>query len=51
MGKADGTEVSEAEWRTFLEAEVTPAFPDGLMVLNGFGLWRGSAGTMPREIA
>ena len=49
MGKADGSEVSDAEWRTFLEAEVTPRFPDGLMVLTGVGLWRGSEGSQARE--
>ena len=49
MGKADGGEVSDGEWRAFLEAEVASRFPEGLMVLTGFGLWRGSEGGQARE--
>ena len=33
--RQDGSEVSDAEWRAFLDAEVSPRFPDGLMVLTG----------------
>ena len=40
--KPDGSEVSDAEWRMFLDAEVSPRFPDGLMVLTGYGQWRSS---------
>jgi hypothetical protein len=54
LGRAEGGEVSEAEWRAFLDAEVTPRFPDGLMVLTGYGQWRssetGSAGETSRVI-
>ena len=32
-----GRVVGEAEWADFLEAEVTPRFPDGLTVLSGLG--------------
>lgn len=39
--KPDGSVVSEAEWREFLDSEVTPRFPDGLTVLNGSGQWQG----------
>jgi hypothetical protein len=49
LGKADGTEVSDAEWREFLDVEVSPRFPDGLMVLTGYGQWRDSAGDRSRE--
>jgi uncharacterized protein DUF3574 len=49
MGKADGNEVSDAEWRAFLETEVSPRFPEGLMVLTGLGLWRSSEGSQARE--
>ena len=50
MGRKDGSEVSEAEWRTFLNNEVTPRFPDGLTVLPGYGQWRsGATGTLARE--
>jgi hypothetical protein len=29
MGKKDGSEVSDTEWRAFLDTEVSPRFPDG----------------------
>jgi hypothetical protein len=32
--------VSEAAWRQFLAAEVTPRFPDGLTVVDAAGQWR-----------
>jgi hypothetical protein len=32
--------VSEAAWRQFLAAEVTPRFPDGLTVTDAAGQWR-----------
>ncbi len=49
LGRKDGGEIAEAEWRAFLDTEVTPRFPDGLTVLNGYGQWRNSAGTIARE--
>jgi hypothetical protein len=49
MGKKDGSEVSDAEWRAFLDAEVTTRFPDGLMVLTGDGQWRSSVGGRAKE--
>ena len=39
--KPDGTAVSEAEWQAFLDAEVTPRFPEGLTVLSGAGQYQG----------
>ncbi len=37
--------ISEAQWRTFLDKEVTPRFPDGLTVFDAYGQWlfRGDA--------
>lgn len=49
MGRKGGGEVSEEEWRAFLDAEVTPRFPDGLTVLTGYGQWRNQAGTVAKE--
>jgi len=41
VGNEDGTGViDEARWRSFLDGEVTPRFPDGLTVLDGYGQWR-----------
>lgn len=36
--------VSDQEWASFLDTEVTPRFPAGLTVLRGPGQWRGSDG-------
>lgn len=49
MKKSDGTEVSEDDWRTFLDTEVTPRFPDGLTVLTGYGQWRNQSGVVGKE--
>jgi hypothetical protein len=52
FGRAIGTqgEVSEAEWQDFLATAVTPAFPDGLTVLDAQGQWKDAAtGTLVRE--
>ena len=37
--------ISEAQWRQFLDREVTPRFPDGLTVFDAYGQWlfRGAA--------
>jgi hypothetical protein len=49
LGKQGGGEVSEEEWRAFLETEVTPRFPDGLTVLAGYGQWRSRSGEVARD--
>ncbi len=41
--------ISIASWQEFLSETVTPAFPEGLTVLNGNGQWRNSKGTITRE--
>jgi len=35
--------VSEAQWRRFLDREISPRFPDGLTVLDAKGEWRDPA--------
>ncbi|HEY0504086.1 MAG TPA: DUF3574 domain-containing protein [Lysobacter sp.] len=41
VGNEDGSgTIDEARWRAFLDAQVTPRFPDGLTVLDGYGQWR-----------
>jgi hypothetical protein len=47
IGDAPG--VSDADWRAFVDAEVTPRFPDGLTVLDAAGQWRGETGAIARE--
>jgi len=46
---AGGAMVSEAEWRGFLDEEVTPRFPDGFTVADVSGQWRGNSGAIVRE--
>jgi hypothetical protein len=43
LGPADHPElgVGEAEWRAFLDREVTPRFPAGLSVVDVYGQWQG----------
>ena len=43
--------MSEADWLAFLDAEVTPRFPEGLTVLTGQGQWRNAQGQIARETA
>ena len=45
----DRPDVSDADWRTFLDEEVTPRFPDGLTVMDAAGQWRGESGAIDRE--
>lgn len=45
-----GGEVSDAQWRQFLDEVVTPRFPDGLTVLDVAGQWKSTrTGTIARE--
>ena len=43
LGPADHPErgISEADWRVFLDREVTPRFPSGLSVVDVYGQWQG----------
>src|SRR5688572_6662216 len=41
MSRPDGSTISESEWERFLDAEITPRFPDGLTVLSAAGQWQG----------
>lgn len=41
LSRGDGGTVEEPQWQDFLTREVTPRFPDGFTVLNGYGQWRG----------
>lgn len=46
-----GGAVTESEWRTFLQQEVTPRFPEGLTVWQADGQWRESNGKIGHERA
>ena len=45
----DKAGVGEADFRRFVDEELTPRFPDGLTVLDGGGQWRGEENRMIRE--
>lgn len=47
--RADKPEVSDTEFKQFLDQEVTPRFPDGLTVLKGFGQFREADGQIVQE--
>ncbi|MEP6849836.1 MAG: DUF3574 domain-containing protein [Acidobacteriota bacterium] len=44
-----GDVVSEEQWRQFLATEVTPRFPDGFTVLEGYGQYRDKSGKITSE--
>jgi hypothetical protein len=52
LGLADQPErgISEAQWRAFLDKEVTPRFPDGLTVIDVYGQWQGKQETTPERL-
>jgi len=52
LGPADATDkgVSEAQWRDFLDKEVTPRFPDGLSVVDVYGQWQGKNQATPERL-
>lgn len=52
LGPADHPEqgVTEAEWRGFLDREVTPRFPSGFSVVDMYGQWKGRSRTTPERL-
>ena|SRR5579871_6560568 len=42
--------VSEADWRAFLDTEVTPRFPAGLSVVDVYGQWLSKGQATPEHI-
>jgi len=44
-----GPPVSDQEFSAFMDAEVTPRFPDGLTLMSGLGQYRGSDGRLTKE--
>jgi hypothetical protein len=47
--RPDGSAVAAAEWDAFLDAEITPRFPEGLTVLSGAGQWQEADGDIVEE--
>src|SRR5262245_34948673 len=46
---ANGRVVSGEQFKAFLDAEITPRFPEGLTVLDGFGQFKNSTGMIQQE--
>lgn len=49
MNKGGDAMVSDEDWDRFLETEVTPRFPQGFTVFEGFGQYRNSSNKIVRE--
>jgi hypothetical protein len=49
--KRKGGRVGPRDFRRFLAREVTPRFPAGLTIFEGFGQWRSASGEFHRETA
>ena len=47
--RPDGGQVHEQEWQAFLDAVVTPRFPEGLTITSATGQWRGANGKVESE--
>lgn len=45
----DGSRMTDDAWQKFLDTEVTPRFPDGLTVLQGYGQFLDSQGVIRSE--
>ncbi len=52
LGPANHLEqgVSEADWHSFLDREVTSRFPDGFSVIDVYGQWQGKDETSPERL-
>ncbi|MBF2022196.1 MAG: DUF3574 domain-containing protein [Hydrococcus sp. C42_A2020_068] len=44
-----GKQITEVQWQQFLNDEITPHFREGLTVLEGYGQYLNSSGTILRE--
>jgi len=49
MSRRDAPPLSDEEWQSFVDEEVTPRFPDGLTIFQGYGQWRNSKGLIAKE--
>jgi Protein of unknown function (DUF3574) len=49
LSRAGGPDITEAEFRGFIDTQVTPRFPEGLTLLTGNGQFQDSAGNTIQE--
>lgn len=45
----DGTTITDGDWQAFLDEEITPRFPAGLTILEGYGQFLNSQGVIAAE--
>jgi hypothetical protein len=46
---ADGSEITPEAWQMFLDEEITPRFPAGLTILEGYGQFLNAQGVIAAE--
>ncbi|SJL82492.1 DUF3574 domain-containing protein [Vibrio palustris] len=49
MSRPHGPNITEKEWQTFVDKQVTPRFRNGLTVFSGKGQWLGADGSIAKE--
>ena len=49
MNRPGGAVVTDEEWSKFLADEVTPRFPEGFTVLDGYGQFKNKSGKIVKE--
>ncbi|KFW98160.1 DUF3574 domain-containing protein [Pectobacterium carotovorum] len=49
LNRPAGPAISDAEWKAFLDSDVTPRFKEGLTVFDAKGQWLGNDGVVARE--
>jgi Protein of unknown function (DUF3574) len=49
LRRPDGSEVNNAEFKQFLDHEVTPRFPDGFTLVSGQGQFKNTSGSIQKE--
>lgn len=49
LNRPQGAAISETEWQSFVDEQVTPRFQDGLTVFAAKGQWMGNDGKLARE--
>jgi Protein of unknown function (DUF3574) len=51
MSRSSGPDITETEFQSFVDDQITPRFPEGLTVLSGIGQFKDASGTIVQEKA
>ncbi len=49
LQRQNGDTIATADWKDFLDREITPRFKDGLTVIDAYGQYLGATGRMYKE--